>query len=544
VSVLAFLFGLALFLYSMHQLEAGIRAASGQGLKNLIIRNTNTPISAAGSGVIVTAVLQSSSMVSVLALAFVSAGVMPLFNGIGVVLGANLGTTMTGWIVTTIGFKMNLQALVPPLLGLGAAANLGYLKSPRLKGVGNVCLAFGLLIFGLDIMKNSVAGFSQLVDIATLQNIPPIGYLLVGVVLAAVMQSSSAVMIITLSLLSTNLLNLVDAAALVIGADLGTTSTTVLASFGESIVKKQLAFAHVFFNVVVDSFAFLILLPLLPKALNLLNIQDSMFGVVSFHSLFNLFGLLIFLPLLTFYTSLIERLIPTSSSNRPDFFNVPVEVPELAINDLKNALRYLNEEAIKSHMMELGISLDTLAKDSFLGSESRGNFQLDYQNLKDFEDQYLHYANKLQLAELELGQGESIIKMLEAARATVYASKTLKDFRTDFEYLHQSFDNPLAQQLLSAHKEFLSKFYQACIRLLHSNTVVEAVLAEQNSLRELNDQHYQQSCDLVARSLRQEGQAVGSISTLFNLNHELHHYARYMLSALVANNDADLNTHS
>jgi len=82
VSVLAFLFGLALFLYSMHQLESGIRAASGQGLKNLIISNTNTPISAAGSGVIATAILQSSSMVSVLALAFVSAGVMPLFNAI------------------------------------------------------------------------------------------------------------------------------------------------------------------------------------------------------------------------------------------------------------------------------------------------------------------------------------------------------------------------------------------------------------------------------------------------------------------------------
>lgn len=541
MSILAFLLGLTLFLYSMHQLEAGIRAASGQGLKNWIIRNTNTPISAAASGVIVTAILQSSSMVSLLALAFVSAGVMPLFNGIGVVLGANLGTTMTGWIVTAIGFKLNLQALVPPLLGLGAAANLGYFKSARLKGLGSACLAFGLLIFGLDVMKSSVADFSQIIDIGSLQHIPPIGYLLVGVILAAVMQSSSAVMIITLSLLSSNLLNLVDAAALVIGADLGTTSTTILASLGESRVKKQLAFAHVVFNIVVDTIAFLILLPLLPQTLSLFNIQDSLFGLVLFHSLFNLLGLLVFLPILKSYTNLIERLISVSNNNRPDFFNVPVEVPELAINDLEKALQYLNLEAVKLHMNELGISLDRAPQDHSMISKTTRSFEVEYQYLKDFEDQYLHYANKLQLAEPELGQRKNVIEMLEAARATVYASKTLKDFRTDFENLRNASENPLARQLLNAHQEFLGEFYQQYLSAAYSDGTPESILDRRKELMDLNDQHYQHGSDLIIRFLRQSNQAVGSVSssTWFNLNHELHHYVRYMLGALFSNKSSD-----
>jgi phosphate:Na+ symporter len=542
VSFLSFLLGLAIFLYSMHQLEAGIRAASGQNLKKWIIRNTNTPISAAASGVVVTAILQSSSMVSLIALAFVSAGLMPLFNGIGVVLGANLGTTVTGWVVTTVGFKMNLQALVPPLIGLGAAANLGYLNSPRLKGFGSACLAFGLLIFGLDMMKDSVAGFSQVIDIGTLQNIHPFGYLFAGVLLAAVMQSSSAVMIITLSLLSSGLLNLVDAAALVIGADLGTTSTTVLGSLGESIVKKQLAFAHVFFNIIVNSFAFLVMLPLLPQVFKLLNLQDPMFSLVAFHSLFNLFGLLIFLPLLKFYTSFIERLIPVSSGNQPIFFNVPVEVPELAIADLKSALRYLNSEAVKLHMRELGVSSDGLSNDNAGKLKLTTDFEAEYQNLKDFENQFLHYANKLQLVKLEADQAENVAKMLEAARATVYASKTLKDFRLDFKTLYQSSGNTLAHQLLSAHQRFLSKFYHSFIQLLEAGSDLELPIDQDDRLSELNHKHYQQSCDLITRSLQHDSQAVSSISTWFNLNHELHHYVRYMLSAIDANRRSDNET--
>ena len=115
MTVLTLCFGLAIFLYAMQRLESGIQLASGDSLKRWIAERTNHPLSSAGYGILVTAILQSSSMVSLVALAFVSAGIMPLYNGIGVVLGANLGTTVTGWVVTVVGFKMNLQALVIPL---------------------------------------------------------------------------------------------------------------------------------------------------------------------------------------------------------------------------------------------------------------------------------------------------------------------------------------------------------------------------------------------------------------------------------------------
>ena len=202
MTMFVFLFGLAIFLFAMRDLERGIRLASGEGLKSWIVERTNTAVSAAGYGVLVTAIMQSSSMVSLIVLAFVSAEIMPLFSGIGVVLGANLGTTVTGWVVTVVGFKMDLEAMVIPLLGLGAACRLNYVKSERIAGVGVALFGFGLLIFGLDIMKNSVAGISDVIDINSLKDLPAWVYLLVGLLLAAIMQSSSAVMIITLSMLN------------------------------------------------------------------------------------------------------------------------------------------------------------------------------------------------------------------------------------------------------------------------------------------------------------------------------------------------------
>ena len=194
-----FLFlGLTIFLFAMKELEIGVRAITGSQMQKWIVSRTNSSFASAGYSVLITAILQSSSMVSLFVLAFVSAGIIPLFNGIGVVLGANLVTTVTGWVATIIGFKVNLDVAVIPLIGLGATMHLRFFQGERLKNIDKVLIAIGLLIYDLDVMKESVTEVSQLVNIKALQGMPTIIYLLVGLILAAVMQSSSAVMIITL----------------------------------------------------------------------------------------------------------------------------------------------------------------------------------------------------------------------------------------------------------------------------------------------------------------------------------------------------------
>ena len=561
MTIFTFIFGLAIFLFAMHNLEAGIRVASGQGLKNWIVGKTNSAYSSAACGVFVTAILQSSSMVSLIALAFVSAGVMPLFNGIGVVLGANLGTTITGWVVTIVGFKMDLQTLVVPMLGVGAACRLDYINNDRLVGFGKALFAFGLLIFGLDLMKGSVTGFTQIIDIGTLKSMPSWVYLLAGVFLAAVMQSSSAVMIISLSLLNSNMLQLTDAAAVVIGADLGTTSTTVLGSLGQSIIKKQLAFAHVFFNVSVNSLAYLILLPMLPGLLDFFSIQDTLFGLVSFHSLFNLIGVLVFLPLLKFYTRWIQYLLAADDDVYLKYFDVPVEVPDAAIDSLSAALEHLSSDAIQLNLFEWDGSLNfaegslnlaegslnlaegslnlakgslNLAKGSLkFPSSPTGSFELQYENLKSFEGDLVRYAQKLQLTQLTETQASAVSQMLEAARSLVYASKTLKDIRADIKLLNLAERDSLGAHLAACHQTFLYQFYSELTQLIFGALEADVKQEKLDKLSNLNASHHETANELVSIHMIKDEETSTKISTWFNLNHELHHYVRYMLASVI-----------
>ena len=536
MTLFTFIFGLAIFLMAMHSLEEGIRQASGDGLRGWIARRTNSALGSASSGVIVTAIMQSSSMVSLVVLALVSAGVMPLFNGLGVVLGANLGTTMTGWVVTLIGFKMDFAILIVPLLGLGAAAALGFIKSKRVIGIGTILFSFGLLVFGLDVMKESVSGLAQSVDMTQFLGMHPVVYLLIGVALAAIMQSSSAVMIIALSMINSDLIGLNEAAALIIGADLGTTSTTILGSMGESVIKKQLALGQVAFNFLVDALAFVFLLPVIPELVGFVGISDPMFGLVAFHSVFNMLGLMFFLPLLTQYTRLIERLLPSSMDARVDYFSVPIEVSDLAIESLDLALThlvndtlYLSVNGLQMNELDLGFDEHNPKLKRF--TKCRGSFDHCYEQLKTFEGNLLHYASQLRTAELSEEQGVRISSIVEIARAMVYASKTLKDVVSDIEQLKLNINGTFESDLSGLHDEFMQMFFARVMPLVRNGHSADYIREEVELLNEQNAKHHQIADSLVTRHMSESHDAVGKVSTWFNLNHELHHYVRYMLAA-------------
>lgn len=532
-----FVFGLAIFLFAMKNLEQGIREASGDSLEKWVIGKTNTALGSAGSGVVVTAILQSSSMVSLIVLAFVSAGVMPLYNGIGVVLGANLGTTFTGWVATVVGFKMNLQALIVPLLGIGAICQFGYFNGSKVGGIGRTLFAFGLLIYGLDIMKDSVTGVAQIIDISALKGMHAVVYFLAGILLAAIMQSSSAVMIITLSMLNSNLLELSNAAAIVVGADLGTTSTTILGSIGQSVVKKQLAFAQVFFNFSTNALAFTIMLPILPNALAFFAIDDVMFGLVTFHSAFNLMGLLIFLPLLKFYTRWVERVLPIPDDRRTHFFEVPIEVSDIALDSLCASVDCLASDAVGLSADEFSLSTIKLTSNDGQPVPVQGSFEHRYEALKTLEARIVSYANRLQATALDQRQGARLASLVAATRDFVYASKTLKDVRNDYQKLADLEGG--AASLFQTHRAFLQTVFDEAFPLCKGQHETSFVKEKIDEIAEKNGRHYEQANALVSDIIHNDSHAITNMSTWFNLNHELHHCVRYLLSAIVERCDIE-----
>ena len=243
-----FLAGLMLFLLAMSLVEEAVHALAGRRFKTLIAENTSSPLRGIFSGTVATAVLQSSSVVSLMMLAFVGARVVAMRQALLVVFGANLGTTATGWIVATIGFKLDLESLALPLLALGG---LLHLVVPRraLAQTGRLVLGIGLLLLALTFMKDAVESISAFIEPEVLWGFSVFEFLLFGTLFSAVMQSSSATMVITLSLLNAGVIELESAAALIIGADLGTTSTVLLGALGGTANKKRLAMGHFLFNL-------------------------------------------------------------------------------------------------------------------------------------------------------------------------------------------------------------------------------------------------------------------------------------------------------
>ncbi|NRA65958.1 MAG: Na/Pi cotransporter family protein, partial [Pseudobacteriovorax sp.] len=286
-----FLAGLGLFLLAMQRLEVLLKAVAGESFKSFLSRHTNRVWKAILSGTLATAFLQSSSVVTLMLLALVGSGSLGLSNAIGVVLGSNLGTTFTGWIVALLGFKLKFSAFVIPGLAIGALGRVFFTEGGRWHRYSQLIFVGALLFWGLDSMKNSVAEVTEVIDISILKGYPLLVYFAFGFLATALIQSSSAMMMITLTALNSSIIDFEPAAALVIGADLGTTITAALGSVKGNVNAKRVALAHFLYNLCVDLVALAALIPLV-ELVKLLS-DDPLTNLVLFHSSFNLLGILV-----------------------------------------------------------------------------------------------------------------------------------------------------------------------------------------------------------------------------------------------------------
>ena len=246
-------------MFGMLLMEDAIKTLAGRSFKLFLKKHSNNKIKGILSGGAVTAILQSSSVVSLIVLAFVGAGVIPMKSAIAMVFGANLGTTATGWLVALVGFKVEIQQLAFPLIGVGSLMLMMLESKKQWKHLGKAILGLGFLFLGLEFMKTSVNELAENFDLSPYVDYSPFVFLLIGVVLTAIIQSSSASMVITLSALYSNIIPLESAAAMVIGSDLGTTATVLIGGLPGLPAKKRVAMAHFIFNLVTDLLAFLAL---------------------------------------------------------------------------------------------------------------------------------------------------------------------------------------------------------------------------------------------------------------------------------------------
>jgi phosphate:Na+ symporter len=312
-TILTALGGLGLFLLGMVILTEGLRALAGERLTQILSRFTSSPATGAMTGAMVTATLQSSSATTVVAVGFVAAGLMTFSQALGIIFGANLGTTVTGWMVALIGFKLKLGTLSLLFVFIGVILKL--FTRGRVASFGLSMAGFGLVFVGIATLQEGMSAFEGRVTPADFPDDDAAGRLKllgIGLAITLVTQSSSAGVATALTALFAGAISFPQAAVMVIGMDIGTTITAVIASAGGSVAARRTGLSHMIYNILTAVMALLILTPytvLLEHMIPDVFENNAELALVGFHTLFNGLGVLLVLPFAGHFARMIELLI-------------------------------------------------------------------------------------------------------------------------------------------------------------------------------------------------------------------------------------------
>jgi len=368
--------GLGLFMLAVNMITDGLKMAAGHTLRDILAKSTRSPTRGIATGIGITAIVQSSSAVTVATIGFVNAGLLTMYQSLGIIYGSNIGTTMTGWLVAIMGFNIQVDTFALPLIGIGMLLNLTGGESRR-KPLGLALAGFGLFFIGIDVLKQAFEGMAAAIDLnkITVDGVAGVFLFLgVGFLMTVLTQSSSAAIAITLTAASGGMLGLYAAAAMVIGANLGTTSTAAFAVVGATSSAKRVAAAHVIFNFVTG----LVALLALPILFLIVRTTGELFGLEEipavtlalFHTVFNILGVLIMWPMSGKLALFLDSCFVTQeeTEGRAKYLDKTVAVsPMLALNAL--ALELSRISSVTRRM-----ALDALSTDSIPGKRIKVDY--------------------------------------------------------------------------------------------------------------------------------------------------------------------------
>ena len=437
--------GVAIFLFGMIALEQGFTAFTGGALEKILKVATNKKWKSVGFGVLTTTVMQSSSLVSVITISFLSAGMLELAAGIGIIFGANLGTTTGAWLVAGLGLKVKISAYAMPMLVFGVILILQ--KSKPLKGAGYILAGLGFLFLGISYMKEGFDAFKGTLDLSQFAMSGITGLLvfsLIGIVATVIMQSSHATLVLIITALAASQITYENALALAIGANVGTTITALIGAMSANIAGKRLAGAHLVFNVVTGVIAIVFLNQFLLAVdwisqLAGISADDYTLKLAVFHTLFNLIGVIVMWPFVSKLVTFLEQVLVDKTDDAIGakyLHEVSVDFPETAVEAVRNETMHVYQLSL--NVLCDGISLkqnNILNADSLrtLVKQQRRVFDFDidevYENkIKGIYSEIIAFISKASFS-WEVQQSESIHWLRAANLNIVEAIKDMKHLR-------------------------------------------------------------------------------------------------------------------
>lgn len=511
--------GVGLFLLGMELMTAGLKLAAGPMLERILATSTRTRWRGLAAGALVTSVVQSSSAVTVATIGFVNAGLLNLSQALWVLFGANVGTTMTGWLVALVGLKFKIEAIALPLVGIGMVMRLTG-EGSRRASLGMALAGFGVLFLGIDMLRETFSGLASTMSLPEGSGmVHIISQVAIGLLMTVLMQSSSAALTIALTAAQGGLLTAQGAAAVVIGANIGTTVTALLAAIGATPNAKRAAAAHILFNV-LTGFVALLLLPWLILAISglrdWLGLDSAPAATLAlFHTIFNVLGVLLIWPIAGQLAHFLQSRFRSQDEHagEPRYLDRNIlAVPALALDALEREVRHMGDMAIQM----LRSALAPAARKDALITQQQAVMRLN-RAIADFvtelsrnsmtEDSARRLPVILRLARYYETAAELVVEAVEAGREIpAHDIASLQDaysaFRQQTELLLSEPDSYSdgAYQLLKA--QLLSAGANGSLAV----TSMDARLRAASALRRATEQ-----CHKAARLLKQDNTVIPSV---------------------------------
>lgn len=437
--------GVAIFLFGMLMLEDGFKLFSGGLLERALARMTGSVPKAIGFGVVTTTILQSSSLVSVITISFLSAGLISLVAGVGIVFGANIGTTTGAWLVAGFGLKVNISAYAMPMLAV--AIVLVFQKNAYLRGAGFVLAGLGFLFLGIHHMKEGFEAFKDQFDLARFAMTGFAGlvvYTLIGTAATVVMQSSHATMVLIITGLAAGQITYENALALAVGANIGTTITAILGALSANYQGKRLALAHLVFNTLTASVALLLITPLriavdyVSAGVGIAE-TDYALKLAVFHTIFNLLGVVLMLPLMRRLIRFLERRIPRPAGRQsaPKYLPGADAFPQTARLAMRKEVEHLYENAVELILHGLNLHRRDVFQSSDIAATvaaSRKPFDIDLgeeyeMRVKTLYSAIVEFATRVGARDMPEDVADEIYALRDVASQIVRAVKSVKHLR-------------------------------------------------------------------------------------------------------------------
>ncbi len=451
--------GVAIVLFGMIFLQDGFKKFSGGPLENMLRKSTDNIFKSISFGIVSTSVLQASSLVALMSISFIGAGIIDLASGIGIIFGANIGTTSGAWLISFFGLKLNISSFALPLIVFGVILVLQ--SNTKIKGAGYVLAGIGFLFLGIHYMKTGFEAYQQNFDLKQFSMTGFWGLLfftLIGITATVLMQSSHASLALILAALSTGQITYENSLAMAIGANIGTTVTAIIGSISSGIGGRRLAGAHLVFNLITGILAMLLIGEfrwIVDRISEVVGIAsgDYLFKLSMFHTLFNIVGVLIMLPLIPLLVRILESVIKTGEDDdiaKPKYLSKAVlKYPESAIPAFIKESRHLFDNAFEIIAHGINIHRDDILSDIKLKEIVKNSTEIIhididdvyYRKIKLIYSKIIKYATLIQSYQLSEGDVSIINQVRIANRYMIEIIKHLRNIQDNISTYCLS-DNP------------------------------------------------------------------------------------------------------